>query len=95
MDRFDRPQVARRSRPFVRRGGGCGPIRGRGGYRPYGFGRPFYGGIGRGIYDQRVDGPRENGPQESGPQENGPQADGQPPTDSSNFLNIIIIIIIM
>ncbi len=28
--------VARRSRPFLRGGGGCGPIRGRGGYRPYG-----------------------------------------------------------
>jgi len=94
MDRFDRPQVARRSRPFLRRGGGCGPIRDRGGYRPYGnigVGRAFYGGIGRGRYDQRLDGPQENGPQADGPEE-----DGQPPTDSSsNFLNIIIIVIII
>ncbi len=104
MDRFGRPQVARRSRPFLRRGGGCGPIRGRGGYRPYGnigVGRAFYGGIGRGRYDQRLDGPQEYGPQENGPQadgpeEDGPQEDGQPPTDSSsNFLNIIIIVIII
>jgi hypothetical protein len=76
MDRFGRPQMARRSRPFLRRGGGCGPIRGRGGYRPYGnigVGRAFYGGIGRGRYDQRLDGPQANGPEEDGPQE-----DGQP-----------------
>ncbi len=81
MDRFGRPQMARRSRPFLRRGGGCGPIRGRGGYRPYGnigVGRAFYGGIGRGRYDQRLDAQKENGPQANGPEEDGPQEDGQP-----------------
>ncbi len=52
MDRFNRPQLARRARPFLRGHGGVGPIRMRGGFRPVcgngGFGGRFAGGIGQG-----------------------------------------------
>ncbi len=82
-------------RPF-RRSGGCRPIRGRGGYRPYGdnnVGRAFYGGIGRGRNDPRPDGPDVSHSEVNSPEVNGPQGDGQEATGPpSNNLNIIIIL---
>ncbi len=51
MERFQRPQLARRARPFLRASGSVGSIRTRGGFRPSyesSFSGRFYGGIGRG-----------------------------------------------
>ncbi len=51
MERYQRTQLARRARPFLRAPGAVGPIRTRGGFRPSfenGLKGRFYGGIGRG-----------------------------------------------
>lgn len=64
MDRFGRPQVARRPCPFLR-----GSIRIRGIYEAYGDNgvrREFHGGIGRGKTDLRLDGQRLDGQRLSG-----------------------------